>query len=756
MKSLKILPFLFLLLFVLQCSNTETPQSSSTNINTTLIPFPEKLEASGQFSNISNIEIADLTPAINQFIPWLKTWPIPAQKAKTAEKANLNIEEKQSLNGGAYTLSIAKDNIAIQHKDPEGLMNALSTVYQLLAINDNKLPVLEITDQRPFQYRGMHLDVSRHMFPVADIKRYIDYHAFYKLNYFHWHLTDDQGWRIEIKKYPKLQEIAAYRDSTLVGHYNDQPHKFDGKKYGGFYTQKEIKEVVAYAHARGIEVIPEIDIPGHCAALIDAYPELGCTGKDVTVPRGIWGVFFNILCPKEETFQFLSNVFDEVIALFPSQYVHIGGDECPKDQWKTSAFCQKLMKKEGLKDEHELQSYFIKRVEKMINAKGKKIIGWDEILEGGLAPNATIMSWRGIEGGIEAAQLGHPAIMAPSTHCYFDYYQSENPEEPLAIGSFIPYEKVYDWKPIPEELPDSLHRYIMGGQGCIWTEYMKDFETVEYMVLVRMATLAEVLWGKNSSDIAAFTEALSSHIAYWKKEKVNIADHLLFIQAKVELESGKGVYATLKVPREGAEIYIKRPSDEAVSIFKEDKLWFKDVGNYELYAELKGQKGKTRIINFQPHKGTAATKIAIKNNPAAKFSGNGAQSVFNGIKGFDNRYGGSEWLGFDGDDFDATLDFDKPQDIQSLSIKLFKGEGQWIYLPSKIEVYNITDKGKRQLLAETNKIESDDKIANITIPAPGTGVSKLNIVIKNFGPIPAGRQGGGNAAWLMVDEIEIK
>ncbi len=739
---------------MLQCTNTKTPESTPANINTTFIPFPQKLESSGHFSNINNIKLSDQGVAVEQFLPWLTTWPIPVEKTKAGEKANLTLKNIPTLKAGAYTLAIRENDFEIQHKDPEGLRNALSTVHQLLEFNESKLPILEIADERAFPYRGMHLDVARHMFPVSDIKRYIDYLAFYKLNYFHWHLTDDQGWRIEIKKYPKLQEIAAYRKETLVGHYNDQPHQFDGKKYGGYYTQEEIKDVVAYAHARGIEVIPEIDVPGHSAAILAAYPEFGCIEK--TYETGTkWGVFFDVLCPKEETFQFLSDIFDEVIALFPSQYVHIGGDECPKDQWKESAFCKKLKKENNLKDEHELQSYFIKRVEKIINDKGRKIIGWDEILEGGLAPNATITSWRGIEGGIDAAQLHHPAIMAPSSHCYFDYYQSEDPDEPLAIGNLIPYEKVYHWKPIPEELPDSLHQFIIGGQGCIWTEYMKDFKKVEYMGLVRMATLAEVLWGKNSSDIDAFTNALFNHIVYWKKEKANIANHLLDIQTSVEMEPGKGVYVTLKTPLNDANKYSKKPTTKDFTSFETDKIWLEEDGNYQFYAALQGQKGRTKDIKFQGHKGNLA-KVTLKTKPSERFTGNGPQSVFNGIKGFEDRYGGSEWLGFSGDDFDATLTFDTPQNIQSLSFKFFKGEGQWIYLPAKIEVYNISDKAKRQLLVETNKIESEGKISNITLPFSAATVSKLNIVVKNFGKIPEGRQGGGNEAFLFVDEIEIK
>ena len=323
------------------------------------------------------------------------------------------------------------------------------------------------------------------------------------MNTFHWHLTEDQGWRIEIKKYPKLQEIAAFRKETLIGHYNDQPHQFDGKPYGGFYTQEQIKEVVAYAKTRQVTIIPEIEMPGHSQAAIAAYPELGCSGEQVEVATK-WGVFDEVYCPKESTFKFLEDVIDEVVALFPGKYIHIGGDEAPKTNWKNCEYCQKLIKKEGLKDEHGLQSYFIARMEKYINTKGKQIIGWDEILEGGLAPNATVMSWRGTSGAVQAAKEGHDVILTPGSHCYFDHYQSENENEPLAIGGFLPLEKVYHFNPIPEGLTDKEATYVLGAQGNVWTEYMQTEKQVEYMAFPRAVALSEVLWSspehKNYSD----------------------------------------------------------------------------------------------------------------------------------------------------------------------------------------------------------------------------------------------------------------
>ncbi len=314
------------------------------------------------------------------------------------------------------------------------------------------VPACIIEDEPRFVYRGMHLDVGRHMFPVATIKRYIDMLALHKMNTFHWHLTEDQGWRIEIKKYPKLTEIGAFRNETVVGHAGRPPLVFDGKRYGGFYTQDEVRDVVAYAKSKFITVIPEIEMPGHAMAALASYPELSCTGGPFEVNTK-WGVMDDVFCAgKEETFTFLQDVLTEVIDLFPGTYIHVGGDECPKARWEKCPLCQKRIKDEGLKDEHELQSYFIQRIEKFLSSKGRKLIGWDEILEGGLAPEATVMSWRGTKGGIAAAKQKHDVIMTPSSHVYLDYYQCEPAGQPLAIGGYLPLEKVYSFNPMPEEL----------------------------------------------------------------------------------------------------------------------------------------------------------------------------------------------------------------------------------------------------------------------------------------------------------------
>jgi len=441
----------------------------------------------------------------------------------------LKLDSKNDVLEGTYYLNISKQGIIITSNSSKGVFYGLQSLFQIILSNIDQegnieIPTLEITDSPRFEYRGIHLDVGRHLFPVEFIKKYIDFLAFYKFNTFHWHLTEDQGWR-EIKKYPKLTEVGAWRKETLIGHGGKKPYEFDGKPYGGFYTQDEIKDVVAYAAERHITIIPEIEMPGHSLAALASYPELGCTGGPYEVAT-CWGVFQDIYCTKDETFEFLENVLLEVMDLFPSKYIHIGGDEAPKSRWKECAVCQATIKREGLKDEHQLQSYFIQRIEKFLNSHGRQIIGWDEILEGGLAPNATVMSWRGTEGGIDAAKQNHDAIMSPGSHCYFDHYQSKAKTEPLAIGGFLPLDKVYSYEPVPEALSPEEAKHILGAQANVWTEYMETPDYVEYMVLPRMAALSEVNWTeKEKKDWELFKVKINEHYLFYKKLGYNYCDY---------------------------------------------------------------------------------------------------------------------------------------------------------------------------------------------------------------------------------------
>ncbi len=436
----------------------------------------------------------------------------------------LLLDPKISDNPEGYQLKVNKKDIVISAPTSKGIFYGIQTLLQLLPSafytsvhqKDWKIPRCTIQDAPRFPYRGMHLDVSRHFFPLADIKRYIDMLAMYKFNTFHWHLTDDQGWRIQIKKYPKLTEVGAWRDSTLIGRYGLKPVRYDKKRYGGFYTQDEVRDIVRYAAQRHITIIPEIEMPGHSEAALAAYPQFACTPGPFHVAT-TWGGFKDIYCPKEKTFRFLEDVLTEVMAMFPSKYIHIGGDEVPKDRWKSSKLSQQIIKKYGLKNEDGLQSWFIRRIEKFLNAHGRNLIGWDEILEGGLSPNATVMSWRGIKGGIEAARQGHNVIMTPGGYCYFDHYQANRKFQPLAIGGFTTLKKVYSYEPVPKVLDATEAKHILGAQGNVWTEYIPDFKRVQYMVLPRMAALAEVVWTpakeKNWPD---FQRRIHEHFQIYK------------------------------------------------------------------------------------------------------------------------------------------------------------------------------------------------------------------------------------------------
>ncbi|MCH4824150.1 beta-N-acetylhexosaminidase [Gramella lutea] len=492
-------------------------QNSTHQLN--IVPKPSKVKkGEGGFVIDPEVKIQAGKNLENErnFLKEILTRSIDLDFSKGNRLIQLKISDRFD-NDEAYHLQVSKDHIDIEASTNAGIFYGIQTLRQLLIQNNKEFsfPVVEIEDSPALGYRGMHLDVARHFFDVNEVKEYLDMLALHKINTFHWHLTEDQGWRIEIKKYPKLTEIGGFRNGTIVGRFPGSEN--DNEKYGGFYTQEEIREVIKYAEKRHITIIPEIEMPGHSSAAIAAYPYLSCFPEENTiVPEGrisesgkhlqesgnpkivqeSWGVFDDVFCAgKESTFTFLENVLDEVVTLFPSEYIHIGGDECPKANWERCPDCQKRITDLGLEDEHELQSYFIQRMEKYLNAKGKKIIGWDEILEGGLAPNATVMSWRGEEGGIEAAKQKHDVIMTPTGYFYLDYYQEIGLEgDPMAIGAYLPLSKVYSYNPKPEELSSEEAEYILGVQANVWTEYMQNFDKVQYMTLPRLAALAEVGW----------------------------------------------------------------------------------------------------------------------------------------------------------------------------------------------------------------------------------------------------------------------
>jgi len=462
---------------------------------------------------------------------------------------SLEIDPQISNNEEAYTLVVAEGKVEIKGSSLKGVYYGMQSLLQLLPpeiespslVTDVAwvIPAVTISDKPRFKYRGMHLDVCRHFVPVEKLKKHLDMMAMFKMNKFHWHLSEDQGWRIEIKKYPLLTEIGSKR---IEG---------EGDEYGGFYTQDEVKEIVAYAADRMIDVIPEIELPGHALAALSAYPQFSCTGGPFKV-RNIWGVEPDVYCAgKEATFDFLEDIIDEVVPLFPSEYFHIGGDECPKTRWESCQLCQRRMKKEGLKDEHELQSYFVQRIEKVLLAHGKKMIGWDEILEGGLAQSAAVMSWRGEEGGIEAASQGHDVVMTPGNWCYLDHYQGDSRIEPVAIGGYTTLEESYSYEPVPKQLAPEMAKHVLGTQGNVWTEYMYTPELVEYRVYPRIIALAEVNWTqKENKSYGGFLQRMENQYKRMDLHGINYhiplpegpCDKVVFIDtAKIEFTTTRPV-----------------------------------------------------------------------------------------------------------------------------------------------------------------------------------------------------------------------
>ncbi len=491
----------------LLCLQNVNAQSSARALDLNIIPKPVSMKISpGTFRITKNTPLVignpgdkDAVDFFNDYLEKYYGFKLPLSGTATGNYIAVTTAKDGDSASEKYSLTVSSNSVLLKGQTADGTFRGIQSLIQLLPLTKSAqlmIPLVSITDEPRFRYRGLHLDVSRHFFDVNDVKKYIDYIALHKMNFFHWHLTDDQGWRIEIKKYPRLTEVGAWRDGTIIGHAPGTGN--DSIRYGGFYSQEEIREVVSYATRRHITVIPEIEMPGHAGAALASYPYLGCTGGPYKVIEG-WGVFEDVFCAgNDSVFIFLQDVLDEVMPLFPAAYIHIGGDECPKESWKKCPKCQQRIKDNNLKDEHGLQSYFIQRMEKYINTTGKKIIGWDEILEGGLAPNATVMSWRGEEGGIEAAKQKHNVIMTPGTYVYFDHAQKRK-DDSLTIGGYLNMETVYGYNPEPVQLDENQHQYIIGAQANLWTEYIANFSKLQYMLFPRMAALSEVLWSPQSA-----------------------------------------------------------------------------------------------------------------------------------------------------------------------------------------------------------------------------------------------------------------
>ena len=663
-----------------------------------------------------------------------------------------------------YELSVNKKGILIKG-NANGIFYAFETLKQILGKTKTgqlEVPHLLIKDIPRFAYRGMHLDVSRHFFTIPQVKKYIDYLATYKYNTFHWHLTDDQGWRIEIKQYPNLTTKGAYRDRTLIGRFGS--NIYDTIPYGGFYTQAEIKEIVQYATERYIQVIPEIEMPGHSLAALASYPYLGCTKGEYKV-MDTWGVFDDVLCAgNDSTFTFLQNVLAEIMPLFTSQYIHIGGDECPKKRWEDCNKCQDRMKTYNLKDEHALQSYFIQRIEKYVNSQGKSIIGWDEILEGGLAPNATVMSWRGEAGGIEAAKQAHHVIMTPGSHCYLDHSQSMQ-EDSVTIGNYLPVEKLYNYEPIPTVLTATQAKCIIGAQGNVWTEYIANQSKLEYMIFPRMIALSEVLWTpKDKRNWESFKARLPNVFERLSHENINYSKAYYELKASIlPSKNFDGVYLQLQNNEPTSDIRYISAADDSKSNYYTKPILLKAI-NYQITAWVNAlpSEAKTKPIkqDIFINKATGK-KITLAVPPSERYPGEGAFTLVNGIHNTSGLAKRVEMLGFAGTDVEAIIDLKNITSINEVKLHLFIKKDSWIYAPKadKITVL-ISDDGINFFTPAQNThiaLQANQAVATTLFTQPNANIKAryIKITAKNFGKIPEGMPGQGSLSWLFVHEIGV-
>ena len=671
-------------------------------------------------------------------------------------------------NKEGYVLTTTPEGISINGQTENGVFYGIQTLRKSIPAEAKGATVLipagEIKDEPRFSYRGMHLDVGRHFFPKEFMKKYIDLLALHNMNTFHWHLTDDQGWRIEIKKYPKLTEIGSQRSRTVIGRNTQE---YDNTPYGGFFTQEEAKEIVKYAQERYITVIPEVDLPGHMLAALAAYPEMGCTGGPYEVcPR--WGIFEDVLCiGNDQTMQFLEDVMNEIIEIFPSKYVHIGGDEAPRTRWEKCQKCQARIKTEGLKAdknhtaEDRLQSYCMTRIEEFLNSKGRQIIGWDEILEGDVAPNATVMSWRGMEGGIKAAQLGHDVIMTPTSFCYFDYYQTaDTKDEPLGIGGYVPIEKVYSLKPVPAVLTEEQSKHILGAQANLWTEYIHSSEHVEYMVLPRMAALAEVQWTQpEKKDFKDFTKRLARLMKFYQRDGFNYAKHVFDLKVDFTPDvTKKAVVVTLSTI-DDAPIYYTLDGTEptTASLKYTEPVSITETADFQ--AVVIRPEGKSKVVNKKISFNKATyCPIELTFQPSEKYKFGGAITLVDGMKGNDS-YATGAWLGFVGGDVEAIIDLGQETEIKQVATNAIVDMSAWI-MGSTGLVVSISDDNKefREVAAKDIPAETNiDKkgVENYEITFDPVKARYVKVVIKRSPALPKGHAGEGKAAYMFIDEIEV-
>lgn len=650
-----------------------------------------------------------------------------------------------------YNLVVNSNNIMIEADEMNGLFYGVQTLRQLFPVEieseikvDNVewiIPNVLISDKPEFVWRGLNLDCCRHFMTKEFVKRYIDLLAYHKMNVLHWHLTEDQGWRIEIKKYPLLTEKGAWRSFE------------DGTTYGGYYTQEDIKEVVNYAESRFITVVPEIEMPGHSTAAIACYPEYSCTNGPFEVGT-LWGIYYDVYCPGNEiTFRFLEDVISEIIELFPGKYLHIGGDEVPKDRWKKCSQCQERIKAEGLKDENELQSYFIKRIEKFVNLKGKTIVGWDEILEGGLPPEATVQSWRGMKGAIDAAKQGHDVIVSPTSHCYFDY--------PTDVTDM---QKAYLFDPVPPELSTEERKHVLGSEGNMWTEYAPQ-ELVDDRLFPRILALSEVVWTyPDERNYEEFRQRVQMHYKRLDALGVNYGLETKPFEIKKNFDPEQNVF-NLQITQLQKDIEMnlssKDFSKQILNSEMENKIKIKNSDNIKINFSLNGKiVGKTFIHDFTFNKATRKD-VELFYPFSEKYSAGGVAALTDGIRGSDSFRGGDKsWQGYQGTDFEVVVDLDSIMEVSKISVGFFRATSSWVFPPEWVE-FSISEDGK--YFKSIGKVENDLLLKDpdwvkkdFSVNADKQLAKFIKIKAKNIGNLPAWHPVDEGKTWLMVDEIIVE
>lgn len=669
-------------------------------------------------------------------------------------------------NAEAYKLIVNDKRVCISGASEAGVFYGIQTLRKSLPVAQDinvNLSAVEIYDKPRFAYRGAMLDVARHFYTVDEVKTFIDMLALHNINRFHWHLTDDQGWRIEIKKYPKLMSVASERKETVVGRWYSGI--YDGKPYGGYYTQDELRDVIDYAAKRHITIIPEVDLPGHMQAALTAYPELGCTGGPYEV-RTIWGVSQDVLCVGNDfTLQFVKDVLSEVADIFPSEYIHIGGDECPKVRWEKCPKCQERIKSLGLKSdakhtkEQRLQSYMIQEAAKYLKEKGKRIIGWTEILEGGLVPDATLMSWIGESGGIEAAHQHHDVIMTPNTYLYFDYYQSKKVEdEPLAIGGYLPIEKTYNYEPMPKELTEEEQQYIKGVQANLWTEYIPVFSQVQYMVLPRLGAAAEVQWTDPSKkDYKDFLRRVPHLVAVYDCYGWNYATHVYDVNVDMKADTVNHVLnVQLSTMVDDPIYYTLDGQDPTEKSLKYTKPFTIDQSVVlKTMAVHPDRTSKISVDTIRFNKATLKPVVLLQPNES-RFSPDGPVVLVDGRNG-NHSFDTGAWLAVAGNDLEAVINMQAETILSSASVHVYVRKDAWLFDARGFSVSVSSDnKNYKEVASQEYKQmqESDsDGVIEHELSFDPCKATYVKIKVISEKSMPDWHWDAGKAPFLLVDEI---